>query len=86
MQHKFNIDIAMTATIDGALAMKILTDAVEKETGKKVSEIRINYNDDGSVFRGFHIVFDPHSTVGIAKKQSFKPTKEFIVNHFGAEE
>ena len=81
MQHKFQIDVQMTATIDGALAMKIISDVVEKETGKKVSEVRINYNDD-SQFRGFHVTFDPHSTI---KKQSFKPTKEFIVEHYGAE-
>lgn len=81
MPHKFDIDISMTATIDGALAMKIIREAVEKETGKTVSDIRINYNDDGSVFRGFQIIFDPY-----AKKQAFKPSKEFIVNHFGAEE
>jgi hypothetical protein len=79
MPHKFNIDIAMTATLNETVAMQIITDAVEKETGKKVSNILINYN--GTKFDGFQVIFDPH-----AKKQSFKPSKEFIVNHFGANE
>lgn len=82
MKHKFDIDVKMTATIDENLAMNILTEAVEKETGKKVSDIRINY-EDGSLFRGFNITFDPHSTI---KKQSFKPSNEFIINKFGADD
>lgn len=84
MTHKFQIDISMTATISGALAIQMLTDAIEKETGKKVTDVRINY-EDGSVFKGFYVTFDP-STPITRHRDKFKPSKEFIVETFGAEE
>ena len=79
MHKKVNIDIHMTATVDKDAAVKLLADAVEKQTGKKVNDVKITYEDNA--FSGFTIIFDP-----ILPRQSFKPSKEFIVNHFGAEE
>lgn len=79
MTHKFQIDISMTATISGSIAMQMLADAIEKETGKKVSDVKVNY-EDGAVFKGFHVTFDPDASTG--HRKSFKPSKEFIVNNF----
>jgi hypothetical protein len=73
----------MTATVSGSMAMQMLADAIEKETGKKVSDIKVNY-EDGAVFKGFHVTFDPNSST--IHKKPFKPSKEFIVETFGAEE
>ena len=81
MNHKFDIDVAMTATIDSKIVIDIITDVVEKQTGKKVSDIYPKYN--GSVLESFHVVFDPQSSI---KKHAFKPSKEFIVENFGAED
>jgi hypothetical protein len=82
MKHKFDIDISMTATISREVSIQMLTDAIEKETGKKVADIRIEYEVNGSAFKGLHVTFDPNSNT----KKSFKPSKQFIVEHYGAEE
>jgi hypothetical protein len=84
MTHKFQIDISMTATVSGSMAMQMLADAIEKETGKKVSDVKVNY-EDGAVFKGFHVTFDPN-TPATKNRASFKPSKEFIVETFGAED
>ena len=59
MHHKFNIDIEMTATIDNAMAMQIIKEVVEQQTGKTVTGIDPKYN--GTSLNGFHVTFDPHS-------------------------
>jgi hypothetical protein len=79
MHHKFSIDIKMTATIDSAIAMQIIKDVVEQQTGKTVTDIEPKYN--GTSLNGFHVTFDPHSAL-TAKKSAFKPSKEFIVTNF----
>jgi hypothetical protein len=81
MPHNFDIDVTMTATINSTVAMQMIIDAVERQTGQKVADIFPKY--DGTMLDAFHIVFDPHTTI---KRKSFKPSKEFVVENFGAEE
>ena len=81
MKHDFKIDIEMTADIDSQVAMNMIVEVVEKQTGKKVISITPSI-EGGDFFNGFHVVFDPNSTT----RKAFKPSKEFIVNNFGAEE
>lgn len=76
MKHDFKIDIEMTATINSAISIKMIEEAVEKQTGKKVHKITPTH--EGGTFTGFHVVFDPNAIV----KKSFKPSKEFIINNF----
>ncbi len=78
MNHKF--DIEMTANITSEVAMNMIVAAVELQTGKQVSDIRVKY--DGTKFDGFQVALDP----GTLHRKSFKPSKEFIVQNFGAEE
>ena len=80
MKHDYKVDIAMTANIDSDVAMNMIVEVVEKQTGKKVSKITPTY--EGGDLNGFHVTFDPNSNT----IKAFKPSKEFIVNHFGAEE
>ncbi len=79
MQHKF--DIEMTANINSEVAMNMIVAAVERQTGRSVTDIRVKY--DGTRFDGFHVIFDATSK---SKVVPIKPSKEFIVEHFGAEE
>jgi hypothetical protein len=74
--HNFKIDIEMSATIDNDVAMDMIIEVVERQTGRKVSKITPNY--EGGDLDGFHVAFDPNSNT----KKSFKPSKEFIVNNF----
>ena len=76
MPYNFKIDVSMTATIDADVAKNIIIAAVERETGKQVTNIEVNV-EDGEL-TGFHIKFDPESN-----KPVFKPTKEFIPMNFG---
>lgn len=78
MNHKF--DIEMSANISDSVVRDMVVAAVERQTGKKVTDIRASY--DGTKFNGYQITFDPNST----NKTAFKPSKEFIVEKFGAEE
>jgi len=75
MTHKF--DIEMTASISETVAMDMIVAAVEKQTGKRVTDIRAKY--DGTRFEGFYVVFDP---LDKSKIVPFKPSKEFILNNF----
>lgn len=81
MTHKF--DIEMTAMISSEVAMNMVVAAVERQTGRQVTDIRVKH--DGTKFDGFQLTLDP-STIATPKKHAFKPSKEFIVEHFGAEE
>jgi hypothetical protein len=76
MNKEFDIDIEMTANITETVATNIIVAAIERQTGKQVSNIQVKY--DGTKFAGFCVLFDPK----IKPKQIFKPTKEFIVNNF----
>ncbi len=78
MNHKF--DIEMTANISSEVAMNMIVAAVELQTGKQVSDISVKY--DGTKFDGFHVTLNP----GTIHRKAFKPSKEFIVENFGAEE
>lgn len=70
----------MSATISDDITRDMVVAAVEQQTGKKVTDIRTVY--DGTKFKGFEITFDSQSS----SKTAFKPSKEFIVETFGAEE
>lgn len=76
MPYNFKIDVSMTATIDAEVAKNIIIAAVERETGKQVTDIEVKI-EDGEL-AGFHIKFDAESN-----KPVFKPTKEFIPMNFG---
>lgn len=75
MEYKFNIE--MSATINDTVAMDMVIAAIEKQTGKTVSNINPLY--DGTRFNGFQVIFD--SAVK-SKVVPFKPSKEFIVTNF----
>lgn len=66
----------MTANIDADVVKNILIAAVERETGKQVTDITINIDKDKLI--GVQVKFDPESN-----KPVFKPTKEFIPMNFG---
>lgn len=76
MNKQFDIDIEMTATIGSETASRIIVAAVERQTGRQVSDIRVKY--DGDKFGGYHITFDPKLKPPI----KFTPSKEFVVNNF----
>lgn len=76
MPYNFKIDVSMTANIDADVVKDILIAAVERETGKQVTDITINIDKDKLI--GVQVKFDPESN-----KPVFKPTKEFIPMNFG---
>ena len=76
MNKEFDIDIEMTASITDTVATNIIVAAIERQTGKQVSDIQVKY--DGTKFAGFCISFDSK----IKTKQPFKTTKEFILANF----
>lgn len=76
MTRNFDIDIEMTASVSPNTVTNIIVAAVEKQTGKQVSDIRIKY--DGDKFNGYSITFDPK----IKSQNTFKPSKEFIATNF----
>lgn len=76
MPYNFKIDVSMTANIDAEVVKNILIAAVERETGKQVTDITINIDKDKLI--GVQVKFDPESN-----KPVFKPTKEFIPMNFG---
>ena len=80
MKHDFKIDIEMTANISNNVSINMIKEVVENQTGKKVHKITPTY--EAGNFNGFHVVFDPSSNT----KKSFKPSKEFIVETYGATE
>lgn len=76
MIRNFDIDIEMTASINPNTATNIIVAAVEKQTGRQVSDIRIKY--DGDKFNGYSITFDPK----LKSPKAFVPSKEFIATNF----
>jgi hypothetical protein len=76
MPYNFKIDVEMTADIDAEVAKNIIIAAVERETGKQVTEIKVNI-EEGEL-AGFSIRFDPESN-----KPVFKPASEFVPMNFG---
>jgi len=76
--HKF--DIEMTANITETVAMNMIVAAVEKQTGRQVSDIKLKY--DGTKFDGFHVTFDAANMLASTVKRPFVPSKEFIVTHY----
>jgi hypothetical protein len=76
MPYNFKIDVSMTASIDAEVAKNIIIAAVERETGKQVTDIEVKI-EEGEL-TGFHVKFDPESN-----KPVFKPSTEFIPMNFG---
>lgn len=76
MPYNFKIDVSMTANIDAEVVKNILIAAVERETGKQVTDITVNIDKEKLI--GVQVKFDPESN-----KPVFKPTKEFIPMNFG---
>jgi len=74
--NKFDIDIEMTATIGANTVNHIVVAAIERQTGRQVSDIRVKY--EGEKFAGYHITFDSK----VKAPAKFKPSKEFIVTNF----
>lgn len=79
MKH-YNFELAMSATISDQVVQEMVASVVEKQTGKKIKSINAIHND--SVFAGYSVIFCADG----AKPQSFKPSKDFIIETFGAEE
>jgi hypothetical protein len=80
MHHKFDIDIEMTATINSTVAMQMIQEVVERQTGKAVTNIEPKYN--GTSLDGYHVTFDPHTAPSAKKPAAFKPSREFILMNF----
>ena len=76
MPYNFKIDVSMTANIDAEVVKNILIAAVERETGKQVTDITVNIDKEKLI--GVQVKLDPESN-----KPVFKPTKEFIPMNFG---
>jgi len=76
--HKF--DIEMTASITETVALNMIVAAVEKQTGRQVSDIKLKY--DGTKFDGFHVTFDAVNISADTVKRPFVPSKEFILTHY----
>ena len=76
MPYNFRIDVSMTANIDAEVAKSIIVAAVERETGKQVTDIEVKI-EEGEL-AGFSIRFDPESN-----KPVFKPASEFVLMNFG---
>jgi len=76
MPYNFKIDVSMTASIDAEVAKNIIIAAVERETGKQVTDIEVKIEEGERT--GFHVKFDPESN-----KPVFKPSTEFIPMNFG---
>jgi hypothetical protein len=76
MPYNFKIDVEMTANIDAEVVKSIIVAAVERETGKQVTDIEVNIVE--GKLAGVSIRFDPESN-----KPVFKPTSEFVPMNFG---
>lgn len=76
MPYNFKIDVSMTANIDAETAKNIIIAAVERETGKQVTDIEVKI-EEGEL-TGYGVRFDPES-----RKPVFKPSSEFVPMNFG---
>ena len=74
MDYKF--DIEMTAIVNDDVVRNMVVAAVERQTGRQVTDIRAKY--DGNKFTGYDIVFDPK----LKSHHNLRPSKEFILNNF----
>ena len=74
MDYKF--DIEMTAIVNDDVVRNMVVAAVERQTGRQVTDIRTKY--DGNKFTGYDIVFDPK----LKSYHNLRPSKEFILNNF----
>jgi len=79
MQKTYDIDIEMTASINQQVVSNIIVAAVEKQTGRQVSDIKIKY--DGDKFDGYNITFDSK----LKTQSGFKPSQQFIATNFDNE-
>jgi hypothetical protein len=79
MHKTYDINIEMTASINPKVVSNIIVAAVEKQTGRQVSDITIKY--DGDKFDGFNITFDSK----IKPKADFHSSNKFIATNFDEE-
>lgn len=76
---QYDFELAMGATISELVVKEMVASVVEKQTGKKIKSIDAVYTD--GKFNGYTATF--YTDI---KPQRFKPSKEFIVENYGAEE
>jgi hypothetical protein len=81
MIKQYNFELAMGATISESVVQEMVTSIVEKQTGKKVKSIELMY--DESKFSGYSVTF---YTDTAPPQKSFKPSREFIAETYGADE
>ena len=79
MIKQYDFELAMSATISEAVTKEMVASIVEKQTGRIIKSMTAVYED--GKFNGYTVMFDANTKV-----QSFKPSTQFIVNNFGAEE
>ena len=68
---RYNIEIAMSATLNSKVVEEIVRKEVEEQTGRSVQGIQVNY--DGTKFDGYHVTFKSENTVS-----SYKSSNEFV--------
>lgn len=72
IQDQYNIEIAMSTTLNSQVVEEIVRRQVEEQTGRKVVKMLANY--DGTKFEGYHITFASEP----APNYTYKNSKEFI--------
>jgi hypothetical protein len=73
---KYKIDLAMSAILSPQVVEEMIIAAVERQTGRRVTNISVNY--DGAKFNGFHVQFDPNQTV----EKEIVTTQKFIADRY----
>lgn len=79
MMKQYDFTLAMSANISEAVVKEMITSIVEKQTGKAIKSMDAVVVD--GKFNGYTVVFDT-----LKKTQSFKSSKQFVVDNFGADE
>ena len=71
IKDRYQIEIAMSATLNSKVVEEIIRKEVEEQTGRSVHSIHVNY--DGTKFDGYHVTFTPEKTTS-----GYKSSKEFV--------
>ena len=71
IKDRYQIEIAMSATLNSKVVEEIIRKEVEEQTGRSVHSIQVNY--DGTKFDGYHVTFMSEKTTS-----SYKSSKEFV--------
>lgn len=72
IRDNYNIEIAMSTTLNSQVVEEIVRKQVEEQTGRKIVKILTNY--DGTKFEGYHITFASES----ATNYTYKSSKGFV--------